>query len=83
MPWLKSLSTGLPTLQILFEAMRKLDAVGSFTKGLAEIESYLALTDQLLWEENYLSFGCVDPRKSRPELYVTEQATCFDRVKSH
>jgi hypothetical protein len=68
----------------MFEVIRKLDTGGSFSKGLSEIENYLASTDQLLWsEENYLSFDCIDPLKSRLKLYVAEQVTCFDRVKSH
>ncbi len=45
-PWLKSLSTGVPTLQIMFEAIRKLDTVGSFSKGLVGIASYLFSLDR-------------------------------------
>ncbi|KAJ5398365.1 aromatic prenyltransferase [Penicillium sp. CMV-2018d] len=83
-PWLKSLVTGVPTLQLMFQAIRKLDSVGSFSNGLSEVEAYLASTDQLLWsEENYLSFDCVDPGKSRIKLYVAEKVTCFNRIQSH
>ncbi|KAE8135388.1 aromatic prenyltransferase [Aspergillus pseudotamarii] len=70
-PQLKSLATGIPRAQLMFNAVRNVDTIGAFSESMDMIEEYFAsvpATTAPYW----ISCDLVEPHKSRFKLYIAQ-----------
>ncbi|KAE8351953.1 aromatic prenyltransferase [Aspergillus coremiiformis] len=70
-PQLKSLATGIPRGQMMFNAVRKVDKMGSFSQSMDLIEEYFASVPETT-APYWMSCDLIEPHKTRFKFYIAE-----------
>ncbi|KAE8163707.1 aromatic prenyltransferase [Aspergillus tamarii] len=70
-PQLKSLATGIPRAQLMFNAVRNADKMGAFTESMDMIEEYFASTPATT-APYWISCDLVEPDKTRFKFYIAQ-----------
>ncbi|KAF7596490.1 hypothetical protein BBP40_001362 [Aspergillus hancockii] len=78
-PQLKSLATGITRAQLMFNAVRAVDKIGSFSKSMDMIEEFFASVPETT-APYWISCDLIEPHRTRFKFYIAEFQVDLDHA---
>lgn len=79
-PGVKSKMSGIPTSQLVFNAVREIDSEGTIAESLAKVGDYINNASPLL-RVAFVGCDMLEPRDSRIKIYAIDQDVSWARVQ--
>jgi tryptophan dimethylallyltransferase len=79
-PFLKSVATGVPIEQLMFNSVRKVDHDQKLAVPLSILEEYINSRREKTMSARLISCDLIDPSRSRIKIYVAEQSVDWEHL---
>ncbi|EAW08391.1 putative dimethylallyl tryptophan synthase [Aspergillus clavatus NRRL 1] len=80
-PYLKSVATGVPIDQLMFDSVRKVDRGQKLAGPLSILEEYIKSHRNKTLSTRLISCDLVDPSQSRIKIYVAEESVDWEHLE--